>query len=631
MVGGYMGKVLNVDLSNGVISEEELNENLLKDFIGGAGLGARLIFSGQKAKVDPLGSENILGFATGPFTGTLVPYSGRYQVMAKSPLTRCWGDANSGGNFGPRLKFAGYDAVFFAGISERPVYLFIDSGKAELRDASHLWGKDTFETEDILKAELGREAGICCIGPSGEKLSLISCPINDKGRAPARSGMGAVMGSKRLKAIVVRGKMRVPVTDRDKLMELRPKLLNRVNDPNYFPFFKMHNRFGNVALLRSWVRYGGTPAKNYAGLAAVDFPDADQWLGTTALMPYQSKKEACWGCPCGCGGRLRAGAGEYEWDAGALKPEYESLAFGYKCQNRNIESVIKACDICNRYGVDHCSAAAVISFATECYENGLINSDDTGGIELTWGSHRSIVAMTELLAKREGFGDVLADGVSVAAQKIGRGAEQYAMHTHGQEIDGTAPLWRTGFALGYVIDATPGRHNPGSTGWIDGNVPPKGLGLSQMAPHVYTGKGEANRRMNGFNNLLNATGVCQFSLYHGVIDGETMPEIFKVVTGWDFTIDDLFEIGDRIAAIRMAFTLRDEVNPIEDFKLPGRIIGHPPMIKGPQQWVEIDLNTMVREYLQAMDWDQTTARPSKKRLEELGLTDVAKILWPELY
>jgi len=626
MVGGYMGKILNVDLSSGTISEEELDEKILKDFVGGAGLGARLIFSRQKGRVDPLGPENTLGFVTGPFTGTPVPYGGRYQVIAKSPLTGCWGDANSGGEFGPRLKFAGFDAVFFTGTSEKPVYLLIDNGKAELRDAGHLWGKDTFETEDVLKAELGRDTEVSCVGPAGEKLAFLACPINNKGRAPARSGMGAVMGSKRLKAIAVRGSMKVPVADRDKLTKFRRRLLDGVNDSIYYPVFRMHSNFGNVGLLRSWGRYGGTPSKNYAGVCAVDFPDVDDVLGVRALMPYQQKKEACWGCPCGCGGRLIAGVGEYEWEAGASKPEYESLAFGFKCQNRNIESVIKACDICNRYGLDHSSTAATISFAIECYENGLINLDDTGGIELTWGNHRSIVAITDLLAKREGFGDVLADGVKVAAERIGKGAEQYAMHTHGQEIDSTGPLPWPGWALGYVIDATPGRHTVGNTGFAEVGPPPKGLGFNQLVPHLYTGKGEANRRLNAFHNLLNATGVCQFSAYHGVIDGETMPEFFKLVTGWDFTPDDIFEIGDRIATIRMAFTLREGINPIEDFKLPGRIIGHPPMTKGPQQWVEIDLRTMVKEYLEAMDWEQGTCMPSKRRLQQLGLEDVAEAL-----
>jgi aldehyde:ferredoxin oxidoreductase len=627
MVGGYTGKILNVDLTTGQLHEETLEESLLRNFIGGAGLGARLLFSRQKAKVDPLGPENILGIAPGPFTGTPVPYSGRYQVFAKSPLTGCWGDANSGGQFGPRLKFAGFDMLLFHGVSERPVYLLVDNGRAELKDASHLWGKDTFQTEAALEKELGRGISVCSIGPAGEMLSLLSSVMNDRGRAAARSGLGAVMGSKRLKAVVARGNARVEVADRDKLSALRPELVERTNHPDYHAFFKMHKKFGNIALLRSWAKHGGTPAKNYASLCAVDFPDADQCLGTVAVMPYQEKIEACWGCPCGCGGRLKAGEGEYVWEAGAAKPEYESLAFGYRCQNRNIESVLKACDITNRAGLDHCSAAAAISFAMECYENGIITRQEADGVELNWGNHRAVVAMAEKMARREGLGALLADGVRIAAEKIGRGAEQYAMHVHGQEIDSTGPLWRPGFAVMYVMDATPGRHTVGSTGYIEPEAPPRGLGIGPQVNHVYTGKGEANRRMNGFNNLLQCLGVCQFSAYHGVIDGETMPSLFRLVMGWDVDIDELLETGDRIAAIRMAFTIREGINPVEDFRLPGRLIGHPQMTRGPLAWVEVDLNTMVREYLQAMRWDQATARPTRERLQELGLADVATVLW----
>jgi len=628
MVGGYMGRILNVDLSNGSISAEELDEKLLKDFVGGAGLGARLIFSRQKAKVDALGPENTLGYVTGPFTGTLVPYGGRHQVVAKSPLTGCWGDANSGGKFGSRLKFAGFDDVFFTGASEKPVYLFIDNGKAELRDASHLWGKDTFETEDILKAELGRETEVSCIGPAGEKLAFLACPINNKGRAPGRSGMGAVMGSKKLKAIAVRGNMKVPVVNHDWLLELRRKHIDRgKNDPMTGKLFKMHQRWGNCGLVRSWIRFGAIPTKNYGGVDQFDFPDVDEVIGAAPLVAYQERPEACFSCPCGCGGRMRAGTGEYKWEAGASKPEFESLAFGFKCQNRSIESVIKACDISNRAGLDHSSTAATISFAIECYENGLIGPEDTGGIELTWGNHRAIVAMTDMLAKREGFGDVLADGVRIAAQRIGKGADEFAMDVHGQEIDSSDPRPWPGWALGYVMDATPGRHTVGSSYFAESvPVPPHGLGLTHLPPHVYSGKGEANRKLNGFHNLLNCTGVCQFSAYHGIIDGLSMPDFFRAVTGWDFTMDDLFEIGDRIATIRMAFNLREGINPISDFKIPGRIIGHPPVKSGPNRGVEIDLNTMVKDYLAAMDWDQVTCLPSQRRLEQLGLEDIAQAL-----
>jgi aldehyde:ferredoxin oxidoreductase len=628
MLGGYMGRILNVNLLTGAISQDELNEKLLRDFVGGAGLCARLLFSRQKAGVDPLGPENILGLMTGPFTGTPVPYSGRYQVVAKSPLTQTWGDANCGGDFGPYLKFAGFDGILFTGISEKPVYLLINNGKAELRDADHLWGKDSFETEDILKTELGAKTRVACIGPSGEKLSLISAVMTNKGRAAGRSGLGAVMGSKRLKAVAVKGSMRVPVVDRDGLVQLRRKYVERgKNEPEMGKLFNLHYKYGNVGLLRWALRLGAIPVKNYGGVAVYDFPDVAEKLGAKAIIAYQEKRDGCWGCPCQCGGRLRAGTGEYTWEAGAHKPEAESLAFGYKCLVGNLDAVIKACDIANRYGLDHCSAAATISFAMECYENGLITSGDTGGIELVWGNDRAVVAMTEMMAEREGFGDILADGVRVAAQKIGKGADEYALHVHGQEIDGSDPRPFPGWALGYAVDATPARHTVGCTYYIEATpAVPRGLHLKPMPPHVYTGKGEANKKLNGFHNLLNATGVCQFSAYHGVIDLENMPEFFKAVIGWDLTADDLFEIGDRIATIRMAFNLREGINPIEDFKIPGRAIGHPPVKSGPQKGVEIDLNTMVREYLQAMDWDQVTFKPGRRRLEQLGLEDVAEVL-----
>jgi aldehyde:ferredoxin oxidoreductase len=623
MGGGYMGKVLFVDLSNESIAIEEPNEKLYKDFLGGAGLGARILFDRQQAKVDPLGPENTIGFIPGVLTGTLVPYSGRYQVVAKSPLTQCWGDACAGGNFGPHLKYAGFDAVFVTGIAEKPVYLAINNGRAEICDATHLWGKDSFITEDILKEELGHKTEIACIGQGGEKLSLIAAVMNNKGRAAARSGIGAVMGSKKLKAIAVNGNMKVPVADADLLKKLRRQHIERgKNDPVTGKLFRMHHRWGNVGLVRSFFRYGALPTKNYGGNDQVDFPDVDESIGAAAVVAYQEKTEACWGCPCACGGRLKAGTGEYQWEAGASKPEFEGLSFGIKCQNRNLESVIKCCDLTNRAGLDHCSAGGTIAFAIECYENGIIGPEDTGGVELTWGNHSAIVRMTEMMCNREGFGDILADGVRVAARKIGKGADEFAMEVHGQEIDNSDPRPWPGWALGYAMDATPARHTVGSSYFAESAQPPYGLGLQQLPRHVYTGKGEANRIMNAFHNIQNCTGVCQFSAYHGIVDGLSFPDFFKAVTGWDVTMDDLILTGERITNMRMAFNLREGINPISDFKIPGRIIGHPPVKAGIQKGVEIDLNTMVRDYLTAMDWDQSTCEPSRERLTKLGLEDL---------
>ena len=625
MAGGYMGKFLFADLSSGKITVTTPDEQLYRDFLGGAGIGARVIFDRQRAGVDPLGPENTLGFLPGVLTGTLVPYSGRYQVVAKSPLTGCWGDASSGGNFGPYLKYAGFDGVFISGAADRPVYLAIDNGQAEIRDAAHLWGQDSFVTEDMLRRELGAKTELVCIGQSGENLSLMAAVMNNKGRAAGRSGMGAVMGSKMLKAVTVNGRQKIPVFDDGLLVKLRKEHLARGQADSYTSkLIKMHRKYGNIGLVRSFLRAGAMPVKNYGGVDQIDFPDMDEYLGAEKVIAWQEKPDGCWGCPCLCGGRLKAGTGEYQWQAGASKPEFESLAFGNKTQNRNLESVLKCCDITNRAGLDHCSAAAVVAFAIECYESAVISKADTGGIELTWGNHQAIVAITEAIAARQGFGDVLADGVKVAAARIGKGAGEFAIEVHGQEIDNSDPRPWPGWALGYVMDATPGRHTVGSSYFAEAPLPPYGLGLEQLPTHVYSGKGETNRVMNAFHGVQNCSGVCQFSAYHGIVDG--IPGFLKAVTGWEMSMDDLILTGERIANMRMAFVLREGINPVSDFKLPGRVTGHTPIRAGQHKGVEIDMDTMVRDFLIAMDWDQVTCKPSRARLAKLGLSDLAASL-----
>ncbi len=268
MTGGYMGKVLIVDLSSGKLTDDALDDELRRDFIGGYGIGARLLFSRQAGGIDPLGPENTLGFLTGPLTGTPALAGSRYVVVGKSPLTGGWADANSGGYFGPHLKFAGYDGVFFTGASERPVYLHIDNGKAQLKDAGHLWGKDSFETEDTLRAELGKDVEVACIGQAGEKLALISAIMNNKGRAAGRSGVGAIMGSKKLKAIAVSGKMKVPMADEGRAKELRKKYLTELG-----PIAQMFKAVGTPALTAGSAHSGDSPVKNWGGVGVVDFSD----------------------------------------------------------------------------------------------------------------------------------------------------------------------------------------------------------------------------------------------------------------------------------------------------------------------------------------------------------------------
>jgi aldehyde:ferredoxin oxidoreductase len=618
MAGGYMGKMLFVDLVKQKLRDEPIDEKLCRQFIGGYGIGARIIFSQQKAGVDPLGPDNTLGIISGPFSGSPALSGTRFTVVAKSPLTGGWGDANSGGYFGAFVKFAGYDALFFNGISPKPVYLFINNGKAELRDAAHLWGKDTYQTEEMLKSELGKDAEVACIGPSGENLCLISAVVN-KSRTAARSGLGAVMGSKKLKAVVVKGNMKVPLADEAKTKELRRKWQAELG--GHIVWLKP---FGTPFLVDIGVQSGDSPVKNWTGVGLVDFPDF-QPLAKEAVMERTEKKFACYMCSIGCGGIMKAGTGEHKYAAGARRPEYETTAmFGTNCLNNNLESIIKAGDICDRYGIDTISAGAAIALAIECYENGLITRKDTDGIEMTWGNHKSIVSMTERLARREGFGAVLADGVKVAAQKIGRGAAECAIHIGGQELPAHDPKHAFYFATSYRMDPTPGRHFVGSE-LSDAPEYPSGL-LPKFDLKSFSGRGEARKIGSSFHQTVVCTGMCLF-VFWAFPNVDPIGDFMRAITGWEVTDEELLKTGERIANIRQAFNIREGLNPLE-FKVPGRVVGKPPLKAGPSAGVTVDEETMIREYLTAMDWDLGTAKPSKRKLLELGLADVAQALWP---
>jgi aldehyde:ferredoxin oxidoreductase len=618
MARGYMGKMLMVDLSRNELRDEVLDEKLCRQFIGGYGIGASILFSRQKGGVDPLGPDNTLGILSGPFTGTPALSGTRFTVVGKSPLTGGWGDANSGGYFGAYMKFAGYDAIFFTGISEKLVYLFINNGKAEIRDAAHLQGKNTYETEDILKSEMGKDVEVACIGPSGENLSLISA-VMSKRRTAARSGLGAVMGSKKLKAVAVKGNMVIPLADEKKVRALRKKYLAKLG--GHLVWLKP---LGTPFLTIPGVQSGDSPVKNWGGVGTIDFPDAEP-IKAEAVIERMAKKFACYMCPVGCGGYMKAGTGEYKYKAGSRRPEYETICmFGTNCLNNNLESIIKANDICDSYGLDTISAGATIAFAIECFENGLISKADTDGIEMTWGNHKSIVAMTEKLARREGFGAVLADGVKVAAEKIGKGSDQYAIHIQGQELPAHDPKAAFHYATSFKLDPTPGRHFVGSE-LSEAPAHPSGL-LPRFDHASFAGRGEARKIGSNFHHTLVCAGMCLF-VYWAFPDVSPIAEFMKAVTGWDITNDEMLKTGERISNLRQAFNIREGLNPMQ-FKLPDRVLGKPPKKEGPLAGVTIDEDTMNSEYLKAMDWDLKTAKPSQKKLLELGLEDAARELWP---
>jgi aldehyde:ferredoxin oxidoreductase len=616
MANGYMGKILWVDLSERKISVEALEEKTCRKFLGGYGLGAHVLFNRMQKRVDPLGPDNILGILTGPFTGNPVPGGSRYTVVGKSPLTGGWGDANSGGFFGPHLKFAGYDGIFFSGRSEKPVYLNIHDGEFELRDATHLWGQTTAATEQMIQAERGRETRVASIGPAGEKMALIAAIINEKGRAAGRSGLGAVMGSKNLKAVAVNGRQKIATFNESGLMDLRKKTLAQLSS-----LVELMRGFGTCAMLVHAVQSDDAPVKNWAGSGPIDFPEAEL-IGGNRVIERQERKYACFQCPLGCGGLMKPGTGEYRYEDGAHKPEYETLGmFGSNCLNSNLDSIIKLNDLCNVYGLDTISAGAVTAFAIECYENGLITRHDTDGLELTWGNHRAMVQLVEKMGKREGFGSVLADGVQAAAIRIGHGSDRFAIHLHGQEYPAHDPHQRLKWTLAYRMDATPARHTQG------GGMAPPGLIMPPVDPVTHSGAGLGQKTIASFNHVINSSGMCQIVMGTFPSVG-TVVDFMNAVTGWGVTLEELLETGERIANIRHAFNLREGLNPL-DYQIPSRVSARPPAREGSLAGVNVKEGPIDAEFCRAMDWDVATAKPSRQKLLQLGLDEVAQEFWPE--
>ena len=617
-VKGFVGKLLFVDLGKGTLSEEQLSDEILKQYLGGYGLGAYILYTRQKAKVDPLGSEAMLGFITGPLSGTAAITGNRYQVVGKSPKTGTWGDANSGGTFATPMKQAGFDGIFFTGISDKPVYLLVDDGKYELRDASDLWGKDTSEIDDILRKEFGAKAGIACIGPVGERANLLAAIINDKGRAAGRSGLGAVMGSKKLKAIVVRGSKEIPVADADLLKSTREECLTHMKKQ---PWYDTAHKYGTSGITAGATAAGDTPNRNWDAPPSKDFHVEN--LSDDAVLASQTKRFACWRCPIGCGGHVEVDTEKYK--VKGHKPEYETLgAFGNMCGNDNYASVVKMNDICNRSGMDTISAGCTLSFACECFDRGIITKADTGGLDLAWGNHQDMVKLLEQIAAGQGFGKVLADGSKKAAERIGKGSEKYVMAVQGEELAMHDPRCWPSLAVSYKMDATPARHTQGSGWFEESKWRPDGMPMDSIDERYnYSGKGRTCRVMSAFGHFINSGGLCLFA---GVVmRGKDFPNFFNSVMGTDYTLDDLLEIGDRIATLRIAFNLREGLRNI-DFQIPGRVLGNPPLPSGPTANVTLDNDTQVRDYLEAMGWDPQTGVPTTETLERLGLDFVAKDL-----
>ena len=624
MVGGYAGKILFVDLTTGSMREEAPPESLYRDFIGGTGLGVRILYEHIKPKADPLGPENILGFVTGPLTATPTPGSGRYMVVTKSPLTGAWAEANSGGFWGPELKWAGYDGIFISGASPKPVYLLISEGKAEIRDASHLWGKDANETDDILQQELGEpKVKIACIGPAGEACSLISGIVNERGRIAARSGVGAVMGSKRLKAVVVRGdKKKISVAEPEKFKSARADYSKKLKNSKFQQGLTAAGTGGGLSFL---VSIGDCPIKNWNLYGTEAMPTCTN-LDAANMDKYKLASYTCHACPVRCGAIIQVKEGPFATKGEVHRPEYETLAaLGALCLNDSVESVIRANEICNLYGLDTMAVGNVIAFAMECYENGLITKADTDGIELTWGNGEAVVAVTEKMAKREGFGAMLADGVEKAAERIGKGSKEYAMHVHGHRLPYHDPRNSPTLGTSLISNPQPACHmDTEGTNLLEQGAP---LGSDPLlqSPRLaiygdYEGKGPMYVTGAAYYQLLSSAGLC--ALY-AVAFAVPVAELIAPVTGWDFGWAEGLKAGRRILTLRQAFNAREGLLP-EEFKLPERVMV--PASVGPATGAKIDYDALKKGYFEAMGWDIKTGKPHRQTLIELGLDELTNDL-----
>jgi len=609
MLYGYAGKMLFVNLSDGSIEEKELTKEMAEYFVGGYGFGAKILYEMMPAGVDPLGPENVMGFITGPTSATKAFFGGRYTTVHKSPVTGGWNDANSGGHFGPELKKAGYDALFVSGASDKPVYIYINDGKVEIRDASNLWGLDSKEVWEELKKVTGEsKVRVSAIGPAGERLSLLSCPVNDGHRVPGRGGGGAVMGSKKLKAIAVRGTGEIPVANPEKVLEINKKIGEFMKTSELAQAF---GTFGTGVGTAASALSGDSPVKNWDGVGIVDFGEENAEKVTAATIDkYKTKKYNCSACPLGCGAIYSVDDGRWPMEE-TERPEYETAAsFGSTCLCSEADAIMKCNDICNRYGFDTISAGMTVAWAMECYNKGVLTKDELDGIELTWGNGEAMVELLQKMADGEGCGAVLANGSAYAAKHWGKG-EEFLQTASGIELPMHDPKYAPGLARTYKYDPTPGRHVKG------------GLGLIQMmstdpSKYNYEDTGQMDLGLTTNNEVMNASSLC---LFHGyAAPPEVQNEFLTAITGINYDEKKVHETGWRIFMLRHAFNVREGLKP-SDFTITQRAVGNPPQTEGPLEGITVDEEKLSKNFFKAARIDMETGIPEKELLLELGHLD----------
>jgi len=657
---GTHGRALFVDLTTRSSRVEPIDEAVYKQFLAGYGLGAYLMWKHFPAGADAFAREACFAIVSGLLTGARTPFSGRIQIVGKSPLTGTWADSNSGGSVAIQLRRAGFDALVVTGRASEPTVLVVRDGEVAFEPAGDLWGQEIPPAFDALRARYGAKSdvGVSAIGPAGEKLSRIASVMNDRYHAFGRQGFGAIYGSKNLKAIVVSGTGEVPIADPKRFRELcqaitseyksslswamrlmvwltKPRrwlgfmyrFMTRLGMKAAAPKEAMrqlvanHGTTGGVAIS---VENGDAPIRNWRGVAATEFPIATRSmkLDGPAVGKLVTKRLSCGDCPMPCKGIVavkRRGLSDVR------RPDYETIVgFGANLLNDDIEIVTACHDACNRHGIDAVSSSATIAWVCEAVEEGILSAADLDGMDMRWGNGEGALALTVKMGKGEGCGEWLRHGVAYASAHVGKGSERFAIHVHGQEPAYHDSRFSSLMGLTYVSDPTPGRHTAGTGSWnevfdvkfaLPGAVDPKDV---SVAWHGTDGKGKAQAHYSNAHQVMNGLGLCLFT---GLMGGLPWLDLVNALTGWGMTERDLLEVGERIQNLRNAFNLREGIKPA-DFRPHPRMLGEGDGLlqSGPLKGVEAPLLLLKQDYYRSMGWDLETGRLSKARADALGVT-----------
>ncbi len=612
---GYHNRILRVNLTNGTIKEENPGEDFYRKHMGGRGIISYYLMKEVPKGADPLGPENLLIFAAGPLTGTPMIGSGRNSVGAKSPHTKGYGDSEAGGYFGAEMKRAGYDAIIIEGQSDKPVYLAIKDEEVQIKNATHLWGKLTNEVEKAIKEEMGdKNARVTQIGVAGENQVLIANVVNDLTHFYGRSGMGAVMGSKNLRAIGIKGTRLPKIKDQSTLTEL-----NKVMGKNIKENMKGMTELGTTAIVNSLNAVGGLPTYNFK---AGSFEGADKISGETMRDTYLIDNEGCYMCTVDCK-RVVKIDDRYKVNPEFGGPEYETLgSLGSCCGIDDLQAVCKGNELCNALGLDTISAGVAISFAMECYENGILSKEDTDGIDIKFGNGQAMVEMIEKIANKDGFGELLALGCKPAAEKIGKGAMKYAMEVKGQEIPMHEPRLKQGLGIGYMVSPTGADHchnlhdtvytkmGPGLE-----NMFPLGLNKPLPASQLDEEKSHMLKVGSLWRHFSNISELCQFVPW----SPSQIEEAMKAVTGWQTSLLEMMQITERAVNLTRLFNLREGFELKDDY-LPERFY-EPLEGDNPLKGAIVDkkqADIALKAYYNLMGWDENGI-PTKAKLAELDL------------